>query len=479
MGNSAAFVLRSSRVLTPRGEEPAAVVVRDGRIADVLALDECVPGGLEVVDAGSFMVLPGFVDTHVHINEPGRTEWEGFGSATRAAAAGGITAIVDMPLNSLPVTTTAEALSAKTASARHQAWVDCGFWGGLVPGNAQNLAPLLDAGVLGVKAFLVDSGIPEFPEVSERDLRAAMPLLAARGVPLLLHAEISLPHCPTRQTLSNRSLFQPLAQEGSARALPPDADPRRYATFLASRPAGMEVEAIRLAIALCREFGGPVHIVHLSAADALPDLAAARAEGLPITVETCPHYLAFAAEDIPDGATAFKCAPPIRNRDNQDRLWQGLRDGVIDFVVCDHSPCAPALKEPEAGDFMAAWGGIASVQFAPAVVWTHARKRGFSLADAVRWLAERPARFAGLGGRKGRIAPGYDADLTVWDPEHAFKVEPEIIEHRHPVTPYAGQTLYGTTCRTYVRGRLVFDAGRFPGAPAGEMLLRPALMPSL
>lgn len=449
MPNSAAFVLRSSRVLTPRGEEPAAVLVRDGRVADVLAPDERWPADLEVVDAGSFAVMPGFVDTHVHVNEPGRTEWEGFAHATRAAAAGGIATVVDMPLNCLPVTTTAEALAQKTAAAARQAWVDCGFWGGLVPANARELAPLLDAGVLGVKAFLCDSGIPEFPEVSETDLRAAMPALADRGIPLLLHAEVALPHMQT-----------------------PTGNPRHYGTYLASRPPEMEVEAIRLAIRLCQEFGGPVHIVHLSAADALPDLAAARAEGLPITVETCPHYLAFAAEDIPEGATAFKCAPPIRSRENRERLWQGLREGVIDFVVCDHSPCTPELKKPEAGDFMAAWGGIASVQFAPAIVWTQARKRGFALTDIIRWLAEGPARLAGLAGRKGRIAPGYDADLTVWDPEHAFKVEPEIIQHRHRVTPYAGQTLHGTTCRTYVRGRLVFDAGRFPAGPGGQLLRR-------
>lgn len=452
MGNSAAFVLRSTRVLTPRGEEPAAVLVRDGRVADVLAPDERWPAGLEVVDAGSFAVLPGFVDTHVHVNEPGRTEWEGFATATRAAAAGGIATVVDMPLNSLPVTTSADALALKTAAAAGQAWVDCGFWGGLVPANAHDLAPLLDAGVLGVKAFMCDSGIPEFPEVSEADLRAAMPVLADRGVPLLLHAEVALPHLA-----------------------PSAGDPRRYATYLASRPPEMEVEAIRSAIRLCRDFRGPVHIVHLSAADALPDLAAARSEGLPISVETCPHYLAFAAEDIPDGATAFKCAPPIRGRDNRERLWQGLRDGVIDFVVCDHSPCTPDLKKPESGDFIAAWGGIASVQFAPAIVWTQARKRGFTLQDVVRWLSERPARFAGMSGRKGRIAPGYDADLTVWDPEHSFKVEPGIIRHRHAVTPYAGQTLYGTTCRTYVRGQLVFDAGRFPGTPSGQLVRRQAL----
>ncbi len=439
-----AFVLRGRRVLTPEGEVPAAIVVREGRIADILPPDTPLPGDLAVVDAGGHAVLPGFVDTHVHVNEPGRTEWEGFACATRAAAAGGITTLVDMPLNSLPVTTTPEGLAAKRLASDGQRWVDCGFWGGLVPANAGNLAPLLDAGVLGVKAFMIDSGIPEFPEVGEADLRAALPELARRRLPLLLHAEVALPH-----------------------AVPSDGDPRSYATYLASRPPEMEVAAIRLAIELCREFQSPVHIVHLSTADALPDLAAARSEGLPISVETCPHYLTFAAEDIPDGATAFKCAPPIRERTNRERLWEGLREGVIDFAVCDHSPCTPELKKPEEGDFLAAWGGIASVQFAPAIVWTQARARGFDLAQVTRLLTERPARLAGLDRFKGRIAVGFDADLVVWDPDAEFLVEPSRILHRHAVTPYAGQTLRGRALRTYVRGRLVQEGGRLAKEPDG------------
>jgi allantoinase len=443
-----AWILRSRRVLIDGAECPAAIQIRDGQIEELLAFDQQVPGVSEILDVGDTPVLPGFVDTHVHVNEPGRTEWEGFATATRAAAAGGITAVVDMPLNSLPVTTTPEALAAKVASARGQTHVDVAFWGGLIPANAANLAPLLDAGVLGVKAFMIDSGIPEFPEARVEDLRAAMPTLARHGVPLLLHAEVALPHVS-----------------------PPAGDPRLYGTYLASRPPAMEVEAIRLAIALCREYRCPTHIVHLSAADALPDLAAARAEGVPITVETCPHYLALAAEEVPDGATAFKCAPPIRDRANQERLWQGLRDGVIDFVACDHSPCTPDLKKSEAGDFMAAWGGIASVQFAPAIVWTHARARGFGLGQVAEWLSGRPARFCGLGLRKGRIAPGFDADLTVWDPDARFTVEPAIIRHKHPVTPYAGKTLQGVALRTFVRGQ---EAGSSQDPVAGDLLLRPA-----
>ncbi|MBM3269419.1 MAG: allantoinase AllB [Candidatus Sericytochromatia bacterium] len=435
-GLSSAFVLRGRRVLTPAGERAACVVVREGRIADVTPFDAPPPPDAEVVDAGEAAILPGFVDTHVHVNEPGRTEWEGFESATRAAAAGGITSIVDMPLNSLPVTTTPAGYEAKRAASAGKLQVDCGFWGGLVPENAADLGPLLDCGVLGVKAFMIDSGIPEFPEVGERELRLAMPQLAARGRPLLLHAEVSVPHLA-----------------------PPPGDSRRYATYLASRPPEMEVAAIRQAIALCREFGGPVHIVHLSAADALPYLAAARAEGLPVTVETCPHYLAFAAEDIPDGATEFKCTPPIRDRENRERLWEGLEGGVIDFVVCDHSPCTPALKRPEEGDFLAAWGGVASVQFGPAIVWTHARRRGLSLARVATWLSAAPARLAGLARSKGRIAPGCDADLVVWDPDASFAVTPDIIRHRHPTTPYAGQTLGGRARATYLRGRLVQEDG--------------------
>lgn len=437
--------LKGRRVLLDDAFAPAFLRLQDGKIAEI---GPCDSAPAEAFDAGDLAILPAFVDTHVHVNEPGRTQWEGFETATRAAAAGGIGTVVDMPLNSLPVTTTPEALAAKLAAASGKTWVDCAFWGGLVPANARDLAPLLDAGVLGVKCFLIDSGISEFPEVSEEDLRAAMPLLAERRIPLLVHAEREIGHAAV------------------------DGDPRAYRTYLASRPPGMEVEAIRLMIRLCREFGCQVHIVHLSAADALPDLAAARAEGLPITVETCPHYLTFAAEDIPDGATAFKCAPPIRQRDHRERLWQGLRDGVVDFVVCDHSPCTPDLKKPEQGDFLAAWGGISSVQLGPAIVWTEACRRGFELADLVRWCAQGPAFFAGLDDHKGTLAEGLDADVVVWDPDATFEVRPDHLHHRHLVTPYAGMTLSGIAVRTYVGGRLVHDAGRLATEPAGRAILR-------
>ncbi len=342
----------------------------------------------------------------MHVNEPGRTEWEGFTTATRAAAAGGVTTLVDMPLNCIPVTTTGAALETKRAACANQLAVDVGFWGGVIPGNAGDLPGLARAGVLGCKAFLIHSGIDEFPNASEGDLRRAMPVLRGLGLPLLAHAELDVGAA---------------APDGHAHA---DAhgDPRSYDAYLASRPRAWEDAAIRLLIALCRETGCAVHIVHLSSASSLPALRAAKDEGLPITVETCPHYLCFEAEAIPDGATHFKCAPPIREHENREALWRALGDGTIDLVISDHSPCTPALKVPERGDFQQAWGGIASLQLGLAAVWTEARRRGHGLADIAAWMSERPARLAGLAARKGRIAPGLDADLVVWDPDEEHVV---------------------------------------------------------
>lgn len=441
------FFLSSRRVMTPEGERPATVHVRDGRIHAVLD-PLAAPDEATVVELGDQVLMPGVVDTHVHVNEPGRAEWEGFETATRAAAAGGITTLVDMPLNSMPVTTSLQALEVKRAAALGKAWIDYGFWGGVVPGNAAQLSPMIEAGVMGFKAFLCHSGIDDFPNVTEEDLRQAMPLLARHGVPLLVHAELPV---------------HPAPEEG---------DPRRYATYLASRPASWEVAAVRQMIALCREFGTPVHIVHLSAADALVELAAAKREGLPITVETCPHYLVFAAEEIPDGATHFKCAPPIREAANRERLWQGLVDGVIDFVACDHSPCTPDLKLMDEGDFMRAWGGVSSLQFSLPVVWTHARERGLPLERVVHWLCGRTAVFAGIEARKGAIAPGCDADLVVWNPEAPYVIEPGMIEHRHKVTPYAGRRLLGRVEATYLRGTKIVERGHFLGDPRGQALVR-------
>ncbi len=444
------LVLRSQRVVTPEGVRAAAVHVADGRIAAVTDPAE-VPEGAALVEAGESVVMPGLVDGHVHINEPGRTLWEGFATATRAAAAGGVTTLVDMPLNSIPATTTPEALEEKRAAAEGKCRVDVGFWGGVVPGNQDQLAALRQAGVLGFKCFLVDSGVEEFPPVAEDDLRRALPILADLGAPLLVHAE------------------SPGVIATAAQALG-DADPGSYATYLASRPSAAEVEAVELAIRLAREHRARIHIVHLSAAEALPSLEAARAEGLPLTVETCPHYLCFAAEDIPDGATLFKCAPPIRDRANNQRLWQALAEGAIDLVASDHSPCPRSLRRLKEGNFLTAWGGIASLQLGLAALWTVARPRDFGLEDLARWLSREPARLAGLEGRKGAIAPGCDADLVIWNPEASFQVEPDLLEHRHPITPYAGFKLSGVVEATFLRGEKVYDRGAFPGPPRGRLL---------
>jgi allantoinase len=433
------LTIRSRRVGTPEGLRAAAVVVEKGRIAAVVDPASALAIGT-VVDVGDLVVLPGLVDAHVHINEPGRTEWEGFASATRAAAAGGVTTLVDMPLNSIPATTSLAAFEVKRAAAQDQLEVDCGFWGGVVPGNTPELEALVDAGIAGFKAFLVPSGVDEFPQVGEPDLREAMPVLARRGVPLLAHAELESP-------------------VGASAG-----DPRRYATYLASRPPSWENDAIRLLVRLCRETGCAVHIVHLSSAEALAILADGRADGLPITVETCPHYLFFAAEDVPTGRTDFKCSPPIRERANRERLWEGLRSGTIDMVVSDHSPCTPERKGLESGDFMAAWGGIASLQFRLPVVWTEARLRGFGLQDLARWLCQRPAKLAGLQGRKGTIAPGQDADLVIFDPDAEFDVSPDNVRHRHTLTPYQGQRLRGVVEATILRGAVVYEGrGRLSG----------------
>jgi allantoinase len=430
----------------PEGVREAVVVVEDGVIAEVLPGD-----GPADEDLGDLVLMAGLVDTHVHVNEPGRTEWEGFETATRAAAAGGITTVVDMPLNCVPVTTTAPALRAKLSACAPILWVDCAFWGGVIPGNAPDLGALVDAGVLGAKCFLIHSGIDDFPNVTEADLRLAMPELASRGVPLLVHAELELP--------------------GRVPSGPVDT----YDTFLASRPATWEDAAISLMVRLCRDTGCAVHVVHLSSASALPILAAAKAEGLPITVETCPHYLCLEAEGVPSGATEFKCCPPIRGAENRERLWQGLADGTIDAVISDHSPCSPHLKLPEQGDFLGAWGGIASLQLGLSTVWTEARRRGFGVGHLAEWMCLRPAEIAGLGHRKGRIARGWDADLVAWDPELRFVVRAAGLHHRHKITPYVGREMSGQAVTTWVRGARVYDRGTWSAAPLGQIVLRAAL----
>ena len=443
--------LRSRRIVGPDGRiRPGTVLIEEGRIRALVSrpATATVPPDIPVEDLGTRVIAPGLVDSHVHVNEPGRTDWEGFATATRAAAAGGVTTLVDMPLNCLPVTTTRAALEEKRRVATGQLHVDVGFWGGVIPGNTGELAELAAGGALGCKAFLVHSGIEEFPNATEADLRAAMPVLRDAGLPLLVHAELELGGAPA-----------------AAR------DPRAYAGYLRSRPAAMEDAAIALVIRLARETGCAVHVVHLSSAASVEQIARAKADGLHFTAETCPHYLCLEAESVPDGATEYKCAPPIRDHENREALWQGLKDGVIDFVVSDHSPCTPALKGRERGDFAEAWGGIASLQLGLPAVWTEASRRGHSLSDISAWMSTRPAALAGLGRRKGQIAPGFDADLVVWDPESEISVEAEHLHFRHKVSPYLGRRLLGRVEATFLRGRLAYDGSGHPAGPVGAPIL--------
>jgi len=448
------LIVRGKRVVLPEGERAAAIHIRAGQIVAITAPDE-IPAGSPVHDAGDSVVMPGLVDTHVHINEPGRTEWEGFSTATRAAAAGGITTLIEMPLNSIPATTSAAAYREKLAAAAGKLWVDAGFWGGVVPGNAAELRPLWEAGVFGFKCFLVPSGVDEFAHVTETDLRAALPGLAALGAPLLVHSELP---GPIAQAEKNQS----------------KSDPRSHATWLASRPREAENEAIALLIRLCREFRVRTHIVHLSSSDALAQLRQAKSEALPVTVETCPHFLAFTAEEIPDGTTEFKCAPPIRERENREKLWAALADGAIDLIATDHSPCPPAMKLRAEGDFLRAWGGIASLQLSLPAVWTQAALRGYATHHIAGWLCRNPARLAGLEKRKGTIAVGTDADLVIWNPNAKFIVEPAQLHHRHKITPYAGRPLAGVVETTFLRGRKIYDRGEFSPSPLGHPLIRGA-----
>jgi len=449
--NLQAFVSR--RVVTPEGIGPAAILVEDEKIQAIVSSDQLTHSGYKVHDFGDAAILPGLVDSHVHINDPGRTEWEGFESATRAAAAGGYTLLVDMPLNCLPAITTVAALEAKRSAAKGRCRVDWRPWGGLVHDNQNDIEALAAAGVPGFKCFLINPGIDGFTMVTEQQLRASLPDVARTGLPLLVHAELPGPIDRATEDLA-------------------DADWSCYSTYLRSRPDEAELAAIKMMLSLCREYGFRLHIVHLSTSRAFQRLRAARSEGLAVSVETCPHYLHLSAETIADGATLAKCAPPIRSRENCEKLWEGLKDGTIDMVVTDHSPCPPAMKRLDEGNFRTAWGGIASLSLALPLVWTEASRRGFTLLDLARWMSEAPARLAGCEARKGRIAAGYDADFIVFHPDREFIVTEERLHYRHLVSPYLGETLRGVVKATYLRGNPVFADGEFLGKPCGREYTR-------
>lgn len=455
--STAAYISR--RIVFPTEVRPAAVLV-DTVTGLITRIAE--PDSYGVVDAvhdlGNHALLPGLIDPHVHINEPGRTEWEGFATATRAAAAGGITTVVDMPLNCLPPTTTVAGLEAKRAAAAGKCMIDWRTWGGAENGNQSHLAALANAGVPGFKCFLVYPGCDGLGLLDEANLRAAMPILAKLGLPLLVHAELPGPLEAAAATLTH-------------------VDFRKYGSYLASRPDEAELAAIRLLIDLCREFRAPIHIVHLATAHGLPLIKTAKAEGLPITVETCPHYLYFAAENIPDGATQYKCAPPIRSRKNNKLLLQAVADGTIDLIASDHSPCPPEMKGLDSGDFAKAWGGIASLSLGVSILHTtlgapclasETWDESARLLRLAHLMAQNPAKLAGIAKRKGRIAEGFDADLTIFSPEESFVVTPDDLHFRHPISSYLGERLMGRVKQTVLRGKLIFDGSKFPSAPIGR-----------
>ncbi len=448
-----AFV--SNRVVTPTGTRPAALLVEGQQIHAICNISE-VPADAILHDHTHHAILPGLVDTHVHINQPGRTHWEGFRTATRAAAAGGYTTLIDMPLNCLPETTTVAALEAKRASSQGECFVDWAPWGGAVADNQSHILPLARAGVRGYKCFLIYPGCEGFTMIDQQQLEASLPPIAESGLPLLVHAELAGPIDAVAPSLAN-------------------GDWRRYETWLSSRPDEAELEAIRLMIRLCRRYNFRLHIVHLSTAQALDDLRTARAEGLPITVETCPHYLHFAAEQIPDTATLLKCAPPIRSAANRELLWQALASGDIDMVVTDHSPCPPEMKRADTGRFDQAWGGIASLPLALSIIHSDATRRGHTsadvLADIVRWMSAAPAALAGLSHHAGALASSREASFVIFDPEAQFTVTPIDLHYRHPISAYMGETLHGRILATWLRGEPVYQlqqSNPFVEIPTGK-----------
>ncbi|HEY0547634.1 MAG TPA: allantoinase AllB [Pyrinomonadaceae bacterium] len=449
------LIIRGRRVVTNETIAPAAIHIKGGVISAVTDFDDLADGARVIEASDDCIVMAGLVDTHVHINEPGRTDWEGFETATRAAAAGGVTTLVDMPLNNIPATTTLKAFELKLEAARGKLSVDTAFWGGVVPGNVQELEKLFAAGVVGFKCFLIHSGVDDFPNVTEEELRAALKELASLDALLIVHAE-----CPA-----------PVEKATDAQAAS-GADPRRYETFLRTRPKEAEDEAVALVLRLSRETGARVHIVHHSSSSALGMLREAKSEGVRVTLETCPHYLSFVAEEIADGATEYKCCPPIRERANSEELWSALDEGLIEMVVSDHSPCPADMKCGESGNFLEAWGGISSLQLRLPVMWTEMRERGYAVGRLAEWLARAPARLAGLERRKGSLAVGSDADIVIWNPDEEFQVEPRMLHHRHKLTPYRGRKLSGVVKRTFLRGRMIYEDGEFSSEPVGTILKR-------
>jgi len=447
---TAPWILRSENVVTPEGLRPATVHVAGEHISRVGSYDD-IPADLRLIDFGSFTVMAGLVDSHVHVNEPGRTEWEGFETATRAAAAGGVTTIVDMPLNSIPPTTSVAALHRKIDALRGKCRVDVALWGGAVPGNAGEFASMTQEGAVGFKCFLVESGVPEFGHLDASGLEEAMHALRGTGIPLIVHAELPGPIDAVHAHLTG--------------------DDSSYERYLQSRPRAAENEAIALVYEAAKRTGAHAHIVHLSSSGGLEYLRRARNEHVSLTAETTPHYLYFDAESVPDGATEYKCAPPIREHANREQLWKGVAEGLITAIVSDHSPCTPELKRMDSGDIEHAWGGIASLQFGLAIVWTEARRRGFGVEMLARLMSAGPSALTGLGSRKGQLAAGFDADIVVWDPESEFVVDPARIEHRHKITPYAGKTLTGVVRATFLRGRKIWEDGHI-GSPIGEWIRR-------
>lgn len=445
------FAIRSKRVITTLGVEAATLIIDKGVISDILAYD--VVASCQVKDYGNLVIMPGLVDTHVHINEPGRTDWEGFNTATQAAAAGGITTLVDMPLNCIPATVSKAALETKLAALQGKLWVDCGFWGGVIPQNIDQLDELLSAGVLGAKSFLIDSGVDEFPHVTRQDVAKALPIMAKHQVPYLIHAELDIEH-------------KEAAHIGD-----------KYQSFLASRPRQWENDAIDLMISLGKEakqqgHDAHIHIVHLSSSDAIEKISLAKKSGLNISAETCPHYLTLFSEAIPDGKTLYKCCPPIREDENRQKLWQALKSGEINFIVSDHSPCTPQLKKIDSGDLEHAWGGISALQFGLPLIWTEARQRGFSLEQVSYLMSTATAEFVGLAAKKGKIAVGAYADLVVFDDQKQVTISRDMIKHKHKITPYIGKQVVGEIVSTYLRGALVYSEQDIVGKPLGNTVLK-------